>query len=108
MTLMGSVRRLERDAPPLRTATLRHLEQLASLLTQRGLDASLVAPLGRVPRLQVGHPAATGAAGDIYAARCRDGNWWFWWSWAERIASDDDLDAAAATIEHALARPEGG
>jgi hypothetical protein len=108
MTLMASVKRLERDAPPLRTATVHHLEELASLLTQRGLAASLVAPLGRVPRLQVAHPAAAGPAGDIYAARCQDGNWWFWWSWAERIASDDDLDTAAAMIEHALGHPGGG
>ncbi|HEY6275755.1 MAG TPA: hypothetical protein VIX86_05445 [Streptosporangiaceae bacterium] len=105
---MASVKRLERDAPPLRIATVDHLEQLASLLTQRGLDTSLVAPLGRVPRLQVAHPAATSAAGDIYAARGQDGNWWFWWSWAERIASEDDLDGAAARIEQELARPGGG
>jgi hypothetical protein len=103
MTLMAPVKRLELGAPPLRAATLHRLEQLAALLTQRGLDASLVAPDGRVPRLAVAHPQPGGAAEDIYTARCRDGTWWFWWPWAERIATDADLTAAAAMIEQALA-----
>ena len=72
---MASVRRLEPDAPPLRTATLHRLDRLAGTLTQRGMDVSLVAPPGRVPRLEVIHPADDAATGDIYVSRCRDGNW---------------------------------
>ena len=103
---MAPVTRLERDSTlSLSTAALRRLERLAGVLAGRGMDATLVAPYSRVPRLQVAHPAATGATGDIYAARDRDGNWWFWWPWAERIATDGDLEAAAAAIEQALTRP---
>jgi hypothetical protein len=29
--------------------------------------------------------------------------WWFWWSWAERIAVADDVDLAATTIVRVLA-----
>ncbi|HUZ37386.1 MAG TPA: hypothetical protein VMV17_13765 [Streptosporangiaceae bacterium] len=105
---MAPVKRLESNAPPLRTATLRRLERLSGILAERGLEASLVAPIGRVPRLQVAHPAAAGPAADVYVSRCRDGSWWFWWPWAERIAAEADLDAAAATIEQALAQPGDG
>jgi hypothetical protein len=103
MTLMAPVRQLERDAPPLRTETVHRLELLAGTLTERGMGVSLVAPAGRVPRLQVAHPAADGDTGDVYASRGKNGNWWFWWPWAERIAEEGDLDAAAAIIEDALA-----
>jgi hypothetical protein len=99
---MAPVTQLERDAPPLRTETVHRLEMLAGTLTERGMGASLVAPAGRVPRLQVAHPAADGETGDVYASCCRNGNWWFWWPWAERIAEEGDLDAAAAIIEEAL------
>jgi hypothetical protein len=102
---MAPVTRLERDAPPLRTATVDRLERLATTLARRGMDVSLVAPAGRVPRLQVGHPAAGGVTADVYVARCRNGNWWFWWPWAERIAAECELDAAAAVIEQGLTRP---
>jgi hypothetical protein len=105
---MAPSTRLERDAPPLRTATLHRLERLAGTLARRGMDASLVDPSGRVPRLQVVHPTAKGAPEDVYASCGQDGNWWFWWPWAERIATDGDLDSAAATIEQALTRIADG
>lgn len=100
---MAPVSQLERGAPPLRTETLHRLEMLAGTLTERGMGVSLVAPAGRVPRLQVAHPAPDGDTGDVYASCGRNGNWWFWWPWAERIAEEGDLDAAAAIIEDALA-----
>jgi hypothetical protein len=103
MTLMAPVTQLERDAPPLRTETVHRLDMLAGTLTERGMGVSLVAPVGRVPRLQVAHPAADGETGDVYASRGKNGNWWFWWPWAERIAEEGDLAAAAAIIEDALA-----
>src|SRR5215469_12833774 len=59
---MAPVTRLERDAPPLRTATVDRLERLAGTLARRGMEVSLVAPPARVPRLQIGHPAADGVA----------------------------------------------
>ncbi len=104
---MARVTRQEPGAPPLRAATVQRLERLAGTLTRRGLDASLVDPRGRVPRLQVGHPAAQ-LATDVYASRCQDGAWWFWWPWAERIAADGDLDTAAERIELLLAQSAPG
>ena len=101
---MASLTRLERDSTlPLGTATVQRLERLAGTLEGRGMCVTLVAPPSRVPRLQVAHPVPDGATWDIYASRGRDGNWWFWWPWAERIAEEGDLDAAAAIIEDALA-----
>jgi hypothetical protein len=102
---MAPVTRLERDAPDLRTANMQQLERLAAVLAGRGIDAQPVAPPGRMPRLQVTHPA--GGSGDVYAWRCLDGAWWFWWPWAERVARGTDLAGAAATIEQVLARPRG-
>ena len=101
---MASITRPKRDVPGIRDAHLHRLENLGSFLCRRGLDASLVAPLGRVPRLEVTHPA--GSAEDVYVGRCQDGTWWFWWPWAERIASAADLDEAADRIERVLGRAE--
>jgi hypothetical protein len=97
---MASMTRSQPDAPSLRTANLARLERLAGALSRRGVAASPVAPVGRMPRLAVQHPA--GAAEEVYAWRCQDGTWWFWWPWAERIATDADLDEAAARIEKVL------
>jgi hypothetical protein len=99
---MTSATRLERDAPDLRSANLHRLEQLAAVLAGRGLEACPVAPPGRVPRLHVAHSAGDA---EIYASRCEDGAWWFWWPWAERIGSEAELDAAASKIEQQLSKP---
>jgi hypothetical protein len=99
---MASLTRLEPGAPSLRTANLARLERLAAVLEQRGMEASPVAPECRVPRLVVCHPA--GQSEEIYAWRCRDGAWWYWWPWAERIATDGEAEQAAARIEQQLTR----
>ncbi len=80
-----------------------YLESLAEALARRGLRTRLMAPQGRIPSLHVVNPAASVLAEDIYAGRGQDGTWWFWWSWAERIASGEDLDGAAAMIKQVLA-----
>jgi hypothetical protein len=82
---------------------LNRLEGLAEVLAKHGLRTSLMAPPGRVPSLHVVNPAASALAEDVYAGRGQDGTWWFWWSWAERIAAWDDLDGAAALIKQVLA-----
>ena len=99
---MASITRPKPEVPSLRDASLTRLEHLAGELGRRGLEASLVAPPGRVPRLEVTHPA--GAAEDVYVGRCQDGTWWFWWPWAERIASGADPGDAAARIAEVLGR----
>ncbi len=94
-------------SPPDHAYTDR-LDRLLPVLVRHGLRASMLAPSGRVPSLHVVNPAAMSLAEDIYAGSCEDGSWWFWWSWAERIAAADDLDGAAARIAHVLAAPHGG
>ena len=82
---------------------LSRLERLAEVLSHHGLRASLMAPPGRVPSLHVVNPAASVLAEDVYTGRGQDGTWWFWWSWAERIATGEDLEGAAAMIKRVLA-----
>ena len=72
-------------------------------VTEHGLRARLVTPPGRVPSLHVVNPDASALAEDVYAGPCQDGQWWFWWSWAERIAAGDDLAGAASRISRVLA-----
>jgi hypothetical protein len=84
-------------------ACLDRLEGLAEVLAGHGLRARLTTPPGRVPSLHVVNPTASALAEDIYAGPCRDGGWWFWWSWAERIAVSDDLATAASLIGRVVA-----
>jgi hypothetical protein len=84
-------------------AYLDRLEGLAEVLATRGLRARLTTPAGRVPSLHVVNPAAAAMAEDIYAGPCQDGVWWFWWSWAERIAVSEDMATAATLISRVLA-----
>src|SRR5260370_17020020 len=87
-------------------AYLSRLEGLAEVLAHHGLRASLMAPPGRVPSLHVVNPAASVLAEDVYTGRGQDGTWWFWWSWAERVAAGEDLEAAAA-LTHRVPPPRG-
>ena len=80
-----------------------YLEKLADELSHRGLEAWLMAPPGRRPSLYVVNPAARALEENVYVGCGKDGMWWFWWSWAERIAVADDVDLAATTIVRVLA-----
>ncbi len=95
-------------APDQGQAGAGRLERLGPALASYGMTASLVTPPGRVPSLRVVNPAAPALAEDIYAGRCADGTWGFWWSWAERIAAAGDADRAAALIARVLAAPHAG
>jgi hypothetical protein len=90
-------------ASQTRQANLARLERLAEVLAQYGLRARLMTPPGRVPSLHVVNPSAAALAEDVYAGRGQDGLWWFWWSWAERIAASEDLEGAARMIRRVLA-----
>jgi hypothetical protein len=87
------------------TAELQHayLEALAAELGRYGLGATMRAPAGRLPSLHVVNPEASVLAENVFAACSRDGRWWFWWSWAERIAIADDPCGAAARVAQVLA-----
>jgi len=80
-----------------------YLEKLADELSDRGLEAWLMATPGRRPSLYVVNPAARALEENVYAGCGKDGLWWFWWSWAERIAVADDVELAASTIVRVLA-----
>ena len=84
-----------------------YLDKLAEELTHRGLEAWLMVPPGRVPSVYVVNPAARALEENVYADCGKDGMYWFWWSWAERISIADDLDAAATAITRVLALPRG-
>ena len=103
MTTEARAVRDERDAADSPRAYLGRLEGLAQALAQHSLRARLVTPPGRVPSLHVVNPDASALAEDVYAGPCQDGQWWFWWSWAERIAEGDDLAGAAMRISRVLA-----
>ena len=80
-----------------------YLEKLADELSDRGLEAWLMASPGRRPSLYVVNPAARALEENVYVGCGKDGLWWFWWSWAERIAVADDVELAASTIVRVLA-----
>jgi hypothetical protein len=92
--------RKTRDPDQMQTV---YLEKLADELSHRGLEAWLMAPPGRRPSLYVVNPSARALEENVYVGCGKDGQWWFWWSWAERIAVADDLDQAAGTIVRVLA-----
>ena len=82
---------------------LQYLEKLGEELASRGMQVRLVLPPGRVPSLYVINPGARVLEEHIYAGCGSDSSWWFWWSWAERIARAEDLGRAAAAIVRVLA-----
>ena len=84
-----------------------YLDKLAEELTNRGLEAWLMAPPGRVPSVYITNPRARALEENVYANQGKDGLWWFWWSWAERISMADDLDATASAITRVLSLPRG-
>jgi hypothetical protein len=94
-------------SPPDQGCTDR-LDRLGPALAGYGMTASLVTLADRLPCLRVVNPAAPALAEDIHAGCGEDGRWWFWWSWAERIAAASDLDQAAARIAHVLAAAHAG
>jgi hypothetical protein len=90
-----------------RAAATVYLDKLAEELTNRGLEAWLMAPPGRVPSVYITNPAARALEENVYADWGKDGLCWFWWSWAERISIADDLDAAVTAITRVLSLPRG-
>ncbi|WP_405151618.1 hypothetical protein OG589_21210 [Sphaerisporangium sp. NBC_01403] len=86
------------------TATA-HLQALGEALQARGLYVRVGATAGGLPQLIVISTVVPTLSEVIFAAR-RQGTWWFWWSWAERIAPVDDLATTEARIRQALTPPD--
>lgn len=73
------------------------LERLAAEMAARGYLADLTTPPGRLAHLDVRNPRASVLAERVYAQAGA-----FWYSWAERIASTQDVTAAAAILARVL------
>jgi hypothetical protein len=78
-------------------ADIANLEMLAAELITRGLDAGLRTVQGHPPYLDVRNPRVSILAERVYA---QAGS--FWWPWAERIASCQEITQAAAILARVL------
>lgn len=87
------------------TQAVGQLEALAADLSARGLATTIVTGRSH-PCVNVVNKSASQMHEDVYAAPAGDGSWWFWWSWADRIAPVGDMDAAALKIAYVL-MPDG-
>jgi hypothetical protein len=85
------------------------LDVLAAQLNARGWTAYISTPAGRLVSLSVQDPHNRAEWSDIIAAPGgAAGDWWYWFSWAERIAPVQAPAAAAEVIISALQRPTDG
>jgi hypothetical protein len=80
---------------------IEYLEELGEELVKRGLRVRLTLPRGQSPSLHVVNPDAAALTENILAEQGTDG-WWYWWSWAERIAPAADASAAADRVARVL------
>ncbi|RFS85678.1 hypothetical protein D0T12_11805 [Actinomadura spongiicola] len=80
---------------------IEYLEELGDELVARGLRARLVLPRGQSPTLHVLNPDVSALTENILAEEAADG-WWYWWSWAERIAPATEPTTAADRIARVL------
>jgi hypothetical protein len=82
------------------------LDVLAAQMHARGWSAYVTTPAGRLASLFVQDPHDRPECGDIIAALdATTGHWWYWFSWAERIAPAHAPAAAADVIIRAFQRP---
>lgn len=79
------------------SAGMAELEKLAAELDGLTYAARLVTPQGRRPYLHVRNRAAGVLTENVYA-----GDGFFWWGWAERIASVAEVATAAQIIRRVL------
>src|SRR5262252_417377 len=85
---------------------IAYLDVLASHLRARGWTTYINTPAGRLASLCVQGPHHRAECGDILAAPDgTTGDWWYWFSWAERIAPVHPPAAAADAIIAACQRP---
>jgi hypothetical protein len=84
------------------------LDVLAAQLHARGWTGYMTTPAGRLAFLSVPDPQArTGGADVIAVPDGHTGQWWYWFSWAERIAPAEAPAEAADAIISACQQPPG-
>ena len=83
------------------------LDVLAAQMHARGWTAYISAPADRLASLFVQDPQDEGANGGhiVAAPGGTTGDWWYWFSWAERIAPVHAPEAAADAVISALQQP---
>ena len=85
------------------------LDVLAAHLRARGWTTYINTPAGRLASLFVQDPHHRAESGDILATPDgTTGDWWYWFSWAERITPVHAPAAAADAIIAACQRPADG
>jgi hypothetical protein len=85
------------------------VEALAGELSRRGFATSVTGAAlhHHHPCVRVTNTHVTRMSEDVYAAPGRDGQWAFWWSWADKIGPVDDIEAAAMAIAYVLSPGPG-
>ena len=83
----------------------RQLRALAADLSGRGF-ATAVMQAGHFAAVNVVSPSVPKLTERVYVAQV-DGLWWFWWSWHDRIAPVQDVEAAAFKIAYVLTPHDG-
>ena len=79
------------------------LEKLAAEVSgDGGYQAHLLTPAGKRPCLRITNRLAAQLGEYIYAGKADDGQVWFWWGWAERIAPAADIADVAYRIKRVL------
>lgn len=86
---------------------LDHLERLGEELTERGFLVRTVTPATGPPYLRVANPVAPVLTDRVMCERGADGQYWFWWPWAQRIGPVDDVAGAATRVARVLATTNG-
>jgi hypothetical protein len=85
---------------------LTHLDDLARELTGRGYFTMIVTD--GTPRLNVLDRREPGRYGTVVCERgTEEGERWFWWSWADRIAPVTEVERAAALVDRTLSSANG-
>src|SRR5947207_1084852 len=88
------------DADPAQQAVVQ-LGVLAENLAGRGF-AARITQAGQRAFVNVANRSVPQLAETVYAAPAQDGAWWFWWSWADRIAPVSEIETAAFKIAYVL------
>ena len=88
---------------------IARLDALAAHLRTRGWTTYIHTPAGRLASLFVQDSHHRAECGDIIAIPdSTTGDWWYWFSWAERITPVHSPAAAADAIIAACQRPADG
>ena len=83
------------------------LETLGRQLADQSFETSITDKQGK-PTLSVTFPELHQLHETIAIAPTDDGEWWFWWSWGDRITRVTDTGTAAFKIAYVLTPQAGG